>query len=145
MSLTQRQRTVLLGVLEDVQQFANLSADAHAASRLDLGRRRVLAQNARAGVVPMNLDGWLGRPPTNSERVVYHREYGRLEHMGLIQRLYLGGGRRTTHLKLTPTGRRVAEDLLAAEYGPDVDEDIDWSNVEFTPVEMPGEDGPALP
>ncbi len=87
----------------------------------------------------------LGHLPTNSERVVYHREYGRLEHMGLIERLRHGGGRRTTHLKLTRVGRRVAEGMLAAEYEPEADEDIDWSNVEFTPVEMPGEDGPTLP
>lgn len=33
----------------------------------------------------------------------------------------------------------MAEALWAEEYGPDADEDIDWSNVEFEPIEWPVE------
>jgi hypothetical protein len=106
-------------------------------SRLDRGGQRIAVRNAQNGLVPMNLPGWLGRAPTNSDHVLFHREYLRLEDMGLIQRESLTGGRRTTHLRLTPAGRRVAETLWAEEYGPDADEDIDWSNVEFEPVELP--------
>jgi hypothetical protein len=31
----------------------------------------------------------------------------------------------------------MAETLLAEEYGPEADEDIDWANVEFEPIIMP--------
>jgi hypothetical protein len=36
-----------------------------------------------------------------------------------------------------PAGRRLAEALWAKEYGPEHDEDIDWSNVEFEPIILP--------
>ena len=142
MPLTQRQRSVLLGVLEDQRRLADMPTDI--GSRLDRGRQRITVRNAQAGLVPMNLAGWLGRAPTNSEHVLFHREYLRLEGMGLLERCSLTGGRRTTHLRLTPAGRHMAEALLAEEYGPEADEDIDWSNVEFEPIELPAnasEDG----
>jgi len=135
MPLTQRQRTVLIGVLEDQRRLADMPTDV--GSRLDRGRQRITVRNAQNGLVPMNLPGWLGRAPTNSDHVLFHREYLRLEGMGLIERVSLTGGRRTTHLRLTPAGRRMAEALWAEEYGPDADEDIDWSNVEFEPIELP--------
>jgi len=137
MPLTQRQRCVLIGVLEDQRYLASMQTNA--GSRLDRGRQRIAVRNARAGLVPMNLPGWLDRAPTNSDHVLFHREYLRLEGMGLIERCNLTGGRRTTHLRLTPAGRRMAEGLLAEEYGPDTDEDIDWANVEFEPVELPAD------
>jgi len=135
MPLTQRQRTVLLGVLADQRRLANMPTDV--GSRLDRGRQRITVRNAQNGLVPMNLPGWLGRATTNSDHVLFHREYLRLETMGLIQRVSLTGGRRTTHLRFTPAGRRMAEAMLAEEYGPEADEDIDWSNVEFAPIELP--------
>jgi len=135
MSLTQRQRTVLLGVLEDQRRLADMPTDV--GSRLDRGRHRITVRNAQNGLVPMNLPGWLGRAPTNSDHVLFHREYLRLEGMGLIERISLTRGRRTTHLRLTPAGRRMAEALWAEEYGADADEDIDWANVEFEPIEWP--------
>lgn len=135
MPLTQRQRTVLLGVLEDQRRLADMPTDV--GSRLDRGRQCITVRNAQNGLVPMNLPGWLGRAPTNSDHVLFHREYLRLEGMGLIERVSLTGGRRTTHLRLTPVGRRMAEALWAEEYGPDADDDIDWSNVEFEPIELP--------
>jgi len=140
MHLIQRQRTVLIGVLEDERNLTNMSVDSHAAaSRLDLGRRRIVMRNAQAGLAPMNLAGWIGRAPTNSEHLLYHREYLRLEGLGLIERRNLHGGHRTTHLKLTPIGRRMAEHLLAEEDsldGENADEMIVWSNVEFGPIEL---------
>jgi hypothetical protein len=137
MNLTHRQRTVLLGVLEDQRRLADMPTDI--GPRLDRGRQRITVRNARNGLVPMNLPGWLGRAPTNSDHVLFHREYLRLEGMGLIERISLTGSRRTTHLRLTPAGLRLAEHLLAEEYGPVADEDIDWSNVEFEPIELPVE------
>jgi hypothetical protein len=135
MPLTHRQRTVLIGVLEDHRRLADMPTDI--GSRLDRGRQRITVRNAQNGLVPMNLPGWLDRAPTNSDHVLFHREYLRLEGMGLIQRVSVTGGRRTTHLRLTPAGRRMAEALWAEEYGPDSDEDIDWANVEFEPIELP--------
>lgn len=135
MPLSQRQRTVLLGVLEDQRRLADMPTDV--GSRLDRGRQRITVRNAQQGLVPMNLPGWLDRAPTNSDHVLFHREYLRLEGMGLIERVSLTGGRRTTHLRLTPTGRRMAEAILAEGYGPDADDDIDWTNVEFEPIEWP--------
>jgi hypothetical protein len=111
-------------------------------SREQLGRLRLAVRDARVGLVPMNLAGWIGREPTNSECVLFHREYARLEGMGLIERWNPHGGRRTSHLKLTPAGRRVAEKLLAegiAEATPEDDEPIDWSTVDLMPIEMPPE------
>lgn len=144
MHLTPRQRTVLIGILEDERNLTRMPVDGPVGSRLERGRRRIVMRNARAGLVPMNLTGWLGHVPTNSEHVLYHREYARLEDMGLIHRCNLSGGRRTTHLRLMPAGRRIAETLLAEEYGSDdedADEVIDWSNVEFLPIEIPLESG----
>jgi hypothetical protein len=135
MPLTQRQRTILLGVLEDQRRLSDMPTDV--GSRLDRGRQRITVRNAQNGLVPMNLPGWLGRAPTNSDHVLFHREYLRLEGVGLIERVSVTGGRRTTHLRLTPTGRRMAEALWAEEYGPDADEDIDWTNLEFEPIELP--------
>ena len=135
MPLTQRQRTVLLGLLEDQRRLADMPTDV--GSRLDRGRQRITVRNAQNGLVPMNLPCWLGRAPTNSDHVLFHREYLRLEGMGLIERVSLTGGRRTTHLRLTPAGRCMAEAMLAEECGPEADGDIDWSNVEFEPIELP--------
>jgi len=135
MTMTQRQRTVLLGVFQDQRRLADTPTDI--GSRLDRGRQRITVRNAQNGLVPMNLAGWLGRAPTNSDHVLFHREYLRLEGMGLIERISLTGGRRTTHLRLTPAGRRMAEALWAEQYGTEADEDIDWSNVEFEPIELP--------
>jgi hypothetical protein len=137
MDLTQRQCTVLLGVLEDQRRLIDMPTDV--GSRLDRGRHRITVRNAQNGLVPVNLPGWLGRAPTNSDHVLFHREYLRLEGMGLIERVSLNGGRRTTHLRLTAAGRRMAEALGAEEYGPGADEDIDWSNVEFELIELPDE------
>ncbi|MCJ7543649.1 MAG: hypothetical protein MUP47_03625, partial [Phycisphaerae bacterium] len=56
----------------------------------------------------------------------------------LIERHNLHGGRRTSHLKLTAVGRQLAEKLLAEELGQD-GEPIDWSSIEFLPIELPQE------
>jgi DNA-binding MarR family transcriptional regulator len=96
---------------------------------------------ARAGLVPIDLAGWLGREPTNSERVLFHREYIRLEDVGLIERCNLHGdrgGRRTTHLRLTPAGHRIAEELLVEkDPGDEPDSSFDLDAVEFLPIEWP--------
>ena len=143
MQFNDRQRLVLMGVLRDQERLAAMPwGNDHSMSRDALGRHRLRIRQAREGMVPMALENWIGHMPSNSEHVLYHRGCVQLEGMGLLERVNIFGGRRTTHLKLTVAGRRVAEQLLAEEYGldgPDVDKTIDWSNVEFMPLELPPE------
>ena len=143
MELNDRQRRILTGVLLDQEHLSSLPTGRDVGlSGNDLGRRRICVRHAQAGLVPMNLDGWLGRVPSNSDAVMYCRQYERLEKMGLLERHNVRGGRRTSHLKLTPAGLRVAEQLLAEEYGRaagEIYETIDWSNVELMPIELPSE------
>ena len=143
MQLNDRQWLILTGVLQDLQRLAAMPCgDDYGMSRVALGRHRLRAQRARAGLVPMALENWMGHAPSNSEHVLCHREYARLEDMGLLVRCNPLGGRRTTHLKLTAAGRRVAERLLAEECEQkteDIDATIDWSTVDFVPIETPPE------
>ncbi len=143
MQFNDRQRRILIGVLQDQQRLAAMPwGDEHGMSRDALGRRRLCIRHARQGMVPMALEDWLGYPPTNSDHVLCHRACVQLEGMGLLVRCNPFGGQRTTHLKLTPAGRHAAERLLAEETGvseDDIDETIDWSKVELMPIEMPQE------
>lgn len=141
MLLNERQRLILIGVLQDQRYLAGLPwGDPHSMPRDALGRHRLRVREAREGLVPMNLDGWIGRAPTNSDCVLHHREYARLEGMGLLERHNPHGGRRTSHLRLTAEGIRIAEKLLAEEYGlDDLDEIIDLSKFELLPVEIPAD------
>jgi len=124
--LTARQQAILVGVLADQRHLSAVPVGADMGmSRDQLGRRRIIVRDAQAGLVPMNLAGWLGHVPTNSECVLCHREYLRLEGMGLLERHNQRGGRRTSHLRLTPAGRWVAEGLLAEESTVATDETVE--------------------
>lgn len=120
MKLNAKQRIVLAGVLRSQRALAGM--DYHAAdyaTSIRRGQYRLAIVRARDGAVPINLDEWLGRQPTNSDRVMYCRELDRLEIMGLLQRLNFYTDRRTmrraSHVRLTATGLEVAERLLAEE------------------------------
>jgi len=141
MKFNARQRLLLIGVLQDQKRLADLPWNDGGIPRDALGRYRLRIRQAREGMVPIALEDWLGHFPSNSEHVLFHREYARLEGMRLLVRCNPFGGRRTTHLKLTPSGRRTAERLLADEYGlaGGIGETIDWSGVELMPVELPPE------
>ena len=146
MQLNDKQRRVLTGVLRDRRRLAGM--DWHAAdnlSRKECGRHRLRIQQARQGYVPMNLGGWIGHPPTPSECVMYHREYHRLEAMGLIERYNFYGGRRTSHMRLTEAGEEVVSAILDGREPPveriDDSAAIDWENIELLPIELPGEAG----
>ena len=120
MQLNERQQVILLGVLRDRDYLAAQSCVWDCGlSRKALGVRRIEVSNAKAGLVPINLHGWIGRQPTASEFVLFHREYVRLGDMGLVERISRYGSRRTTHLKLTAAGERVAARLLAEDMGTD--------------------------
>jgi hypothetical protein len=137
MQFTRRQRLILVGVLKDQQALINLSIGLDTGLPCDqLGRRRLAVRDAQAGYVPMNLTGWLGHIPTNSEFVLACRAYAKLEDMGLLGRHNFYGGRRTSHLRLTPAGRWIAEQL-AEEDAFDTGEPLDLDNLEFMPIELP--------
>jgi hypothetical protein len=120
MQLNERQQIVVCGVLRDRDYLAAQSCAWDCGlSRQALGVRRIEVSNAQAGLVPINLHGWIGRQPTASEFVLFHREYVRLASMGLIERISRYSSRRTTHLKLTAAGERVAARLLAEDGGAD--------------------------
>lgn len=147
MQLNERQRLILAGVLKDQHALMNMPIGRDVGLSGDrLGRRRLAVRDAQAGLVPMNLDGWLGHVPSNSECVLCCREYARLEGMGLVERHNLRGGRRTSHLKLTPAGRWVAEDLLAEKTTIATNEFLDIADLDLSAIMLPVEtDAPTAP
>jgi hypothetical protein len=163
MKLNPKQKIVLAGVLRNQRTLAGL--DYHAADHspsIQRGRHRLAIVRAREGAVPIDLNDWLDRRPTNSDRVMYCRELDRLEIMGLLHRVNFYADRRAmrraSHVKLTAAGREVAERLLAGEaaaecrpptgQGDDAREEtadlpkpvdldgIDWSSITAL-IEMP--------
>ena len=122
-----RQQVILTGVLRDLRgilrSFINSRDVNNSATGEDVSRpcrrdrerqfRRVRA--AREGLAELNLWRWLGRTPSNVDRVLCHRELLRLESMGLLKRQAGRSGRRTTHVKLTAPGLRAARRLLAEQ------------------------------
>lgn len=131
MQLNEKQRQILIGILQDQRRLASETSDSwRGLSRQELGRHRLRAQYARQGMVPLALEAWLGYPPGNADHVLCHRACVALEDMGLLVRCNPLGGRRTTHLKLTEAGLCMAKELCAQEYGPDglnIEQDIDWA------------------
>ena len=133
MGLTQRQKQVLVGVLQDRERFADL--DWENGETIPGWKRRALRRRvhrAQSGLVPMNLAGWIGDTPTGSEAVMFCREYQRLDRMGLIERHSLFARRRTTHLRLTEAGEEIARAILEGREPPD----IDWGKIELLPIEL---------
>jgi hypothetical protein len=138
MNLTWRQKTILAGVLRDQRAIAAM--DYHGGDNLPYmvkGNYRLRIHRAQAGYVPIDVENWLGAPPTNSETVMFHREYGRLEKMGLLERHNWAGGRRTTHLRLTEEGAKIAEGLLAEESPMATNEPLDIGDLELMPIDWP--------
>jgi len=141
MNLGHRAETILIGVYEDRERL--VAMDIRAADHWPAQQRgayRQSIQHAQRGLVRMNLAGWLDREPTPTDRVMFHHEIIRLEGLGLLERHNLRGGRRTTHLKLTEAGERLARDLLASEATEKVGA-INLDEVEFLPIEWPDENG----
>lgn len=151
MKLNDKQKLVLIAVLSDQWELA--ARDYHAGDNLPAmqkGRFRLAIKNARAGLVPLALSSWLDHVPTASETVMFGREYERLERMGLLERVNLAGGRRTTHLRLTDEGSRIAEGLLAEEPAVDTDEPLNMADFDLSSLVLPEEliaetDAPTAP
>ena len=147
MHLTWRQKAVLAGILRDQRAIA--AQDYHGGDNLPYMQRgtfRLRIRRAEAGYVPISVESWLGAPPTPSDVVMFCREHQRLEKMGLLERHNLTGGRRTTHLRLTEAGMRIAEGLLAEEEPIDAGEPIDLADLDLSSLVAELEaDAPAAP
>jgi hypothetical protein len=117
MKLNPKEKAVLAGVLRDVEDLAGLDpASLGLPYGLARGRVKMKVADAKAGYVPMNLADWIGHAPSPSESVVFHRAYKRLEALGLVERANLYGyGERTSHLRLTEAGERIARQLVEME------------------------------
>jgi hypothetical protein len=141
MNLGHRAETVLVGVYKNRERL--VAMDIHAADHWPAQQRgayRQVIQNAQGGLVRMNLAGWLDREPTPSDRVMFHHEFIRLEGLGLLERHNIHGGSRTTHLKLTAEGERLARELLDEDAANEVG-NLKLEDLKFLPIEWPQADG----
>jgi DNA invertase Pin-like site-specific DNA recombinase len=83
----------------------------------DLWRER---QEYQAFGVRHDLARWFGHAATASESAVFSRALRNMEAMSLVFRVNRWGGSKTTHVRLTATGRAEAERMIReAENGPD--------------------------
>jgi len=145
-SLTWRQEAILAGILRDQRAIA--AAGWHAGDNLPAqqrGRCRMAFRRAAEGLVPMNMATWLGCVPSPSERVGLARDCERLEKMGLLERHNLCGGTRTTHLRLTAAGRKMAEGILGTEEPIATNGPLDIGDLELMPIEWPPESAAEAP
>jgi len=92
-------------------------------------------REALDGLAAVNLWRWLGRTPSGVDRVLCHRELLRLEAAGLLKRQAGRSGRRTTHVRLTATGRQVARELLAQQDAVAADETFDVEDFPLLPLD----------
>lgn len=116
MKLNVKEKAVLAGVLADREHLAGMDYNGRGLDRNRLGAYRIAIKDARAGYVRVNLAGWIGHAPSPSESVMFHRAYKRLEALGLVERANLYGyGERTSHLRLTDAGERIARQLVEME------------------------------
>ena len=133
MRLTEHMKTVLTSVLVTEQALRDGSAtfSTNGPREKQLRRRMDLADLDRFGV-RYDLSAWLGRPTTASDSAVFSRTLRRMEDLGLIVRVNRWGGRRTTHVQLTPAGRSAAECVARQRQA-----EADKLMAQLLPIEMP--------
>jgi len=81
---------------------------------MDRDRWRELSreqQEYQAFGVRHDLAQWLGHPASPSESAVFSRALRNMEAMGLVLRINRWGSGKTTHVRLTASGRAEAERL----------------------------------
>ena len=149
MALTPHMRTILTAVLHDIRRI-EVVPDRPLPS-MDRDTWRTLCQEKQElslHGMRYDLARWIGCPPTRSDSAVFSRALRRMEDLGLLVRVNYWGGRRTTHLRLTPLGRRVVEQFMAADNaaeGASTEVNngvpIDWAHPDLLPLEPPLEDG----
>jgi len=149
--LNDRQKLILVGVLRDIRRIlhaavntrdVNSSVEDEGTPVAQRGRRERELRRLRAareGLAVVNLWRWLQRTPRASDRVLVHRELLRLEAMGLLKRQAGRSGRRTSHVKLTVPGQRIARRLLADQDAIDAEDALAFDDFQLPPLEWPME------
>ncbi len=140
MRLTPHMRTVLKEVLADIERLEGMPQHLEPSMDRDVWRaRRLERQELERFGVRYRLERWLGRPPSRSDSAVFSRTLRHMEDLGLLVRVNRWGPRsatrvgRTTHVRLTPAGERLARDLAEEESAGPV-ETIDLESVTFEPL-----------
>lgn len=111
--LNKMETTLIRGMVADLRAWRTWWRKYHADPDRPL-RRYCLPEYLRAedaaerSILKMDLGAWLGRNPSGSDTVLACRAYAQLESLGLIERLYGGGGERTSAVRVTPDGERMA-------------------------------------
>lgn len=120
MRITTNVRVVLTALLADEarirdehQRASELwHRDRFAYDRHEYGQIRARCEDLERLGVPSNLGGWLGHEPSPSDSASFSRTTRTMEAAGLIERHNWLGGHRTTHIKLTPAGEKVAKRIV---------------------------------
>lgn len=110
MPLTEHMKTILTTLLAEVRRIEAVPDERPV--EVDPGHwsalRRRRSEYELFGV-RHDLARWLGHPPTPAESAVFSRALRNMEMIGLVVRVNRWGGRRATHVRLTPLGRAEAE------------------------------------
>jgi len=114
MKLTPNMELLLRAILADIKRLESMAGLSAPGADRDARRAQYLeCQEYRQCGVRHDLERWLGCPPSRSDSAVFSRVLRRMEDMGLLVRVNRwGGSSRTTHVRLTPLGRAVAERLV---------------------------------
>jgi len=104
MAIGKRETAILVGLARQIETYSTQAADAH-----DDYRHFKLVQYAKEDMAAVNPVEWTGQETTSSTGVMNGRSYKRLEAAGFIERLNLGYGTQTTHLRLTEAGKAAAK------------------------------------
>lgn len=105
--MNHREQAILTGALLDRNEILS-RGEGH-------GLQRCLWRDALGGVVRLAGSRWLGRPLSGGDSGMNARAIRRLEEWGLVERLALGSGRVTTHVRILPPGVIAGEHLLGEQ------------------------------
>ncbi|MFO7899497.1 MAG: hypothetical protein R6V58_10630 [Planctomycetota bacterium] len=124
------ENVILVGAYVDAEALGGVTVAAawrnrSAVERIEAG----LADVARRGV-RLDYERWLGRKPTRAERRTLSRELARLEDKAYLIRS--GCPWRTTHVRLTESGKAMADAILR---NPDTEDGPVWA-----PIQLPADD-----
>ena len=112
MTLTLHMQEILAVVLAESRRLE--AVEDRPPAGMDCERWRELCrerQEYQAFGVRHDLAQWLGHPASPSESAVFSRALRNMEAMGLVLRVNRWGGSKTTHVRLTASGRAEAERL----------------------------------
>jgi len=105
---------ILTGAYLDTQVLGTVHVACTWRSERTIARAQAGADEVRRRGVPLAYRRWLGRNPTSAERRALSRALIRLEAEGYLVRR---GRRRTSHVKLTSAGERLAQAIFGTPDG----------------------------